>query len=279
MGCFIKMKDGVNIFVEDLNPEGRKSIVFLHGWPGNHSLFEYQLNVLPKLGYRCIAMDQRGFGNSDKPYYGYDYNTLSDDVRGVVEALDLHDFALAGHSTGGAIALRYMGRHRGCGVSKLVLIAAAAPSLIRRPNFPYGVERESIIQTIEDTYNDRPKMLRNFGDRFFFQHISEALSDWFFSLGLKASGWATAAVAETWIKEVLFKDLKAVNVPTLIIHGIHDEIVPFELAEIQNRMIRDSILIPMEFSGHGAFYEQKEEFNDILVKFLEGRLSFNTKTN
>ena len=272
MGCFIKLKDGVNIFVEDLNPKGKKTIVFLHGWPGDHNLFEYQLDKLPGMGYRCIGIDQRGFGQSDKPYCGYDYNTLADDVRGVVEALDLHDFILAGHSTGGAIAVRYMGRHGGYGVSKLVLIAAAAPSLIRRPNFPYGVDKEGILQTIQDTYNDRPKMLRNFGDRFFFQHISQAFSDWFFSLGLKAAGWATAAVAETWIKEVLFRDLEAVRVPTLIMHGIHDKIVPFELAEIQNRMIKNSILIPFEFSGHGVFYDQKDEFNDILVKFIENRL-------
>lgn len=273
MGYFIRMKDGVNIFVQVLNPQGKKTIVFLHGWPGNHNLFEYQLDKLPKLGYRCIGIDQRGFGQSDKPFHGYDYNTLADDVRGVVEALDLHDFILAGHSTGGAIAVRYMGRHNGYGVSKLVLIAAAAPSLIKRPNFPYGVSKESILQTIEDTYNDRPQMLRNFGDKFFFKHTSKAFSDWFFQLGLQAAGWATAAVAETWIKEVLFMDLESIRVPTLIIHGIHDKIVPFELGEIQKRMIKNSVLIPFEFSGHGSFYNQKDEFNDIMVKFIENRLN------
>lgn len=272
MGYFVRMRDGVNIFVQDLNPQSGKTIVFLHGWPGSHELFEYQLDKLPKSGYRCVAIDQRGFGQSDKPFFGYDYNTLADDVRGVVGALNLHDFILAGHSTGGAIAARYMGRHNGYGVSKLVLIAAAAPSLIKRPNFPYGVDRESILQTIEDTYNDRPKMLRNFGDRFFFRFISQAFSDWFFRLGLQAAGWATAAVAETWINEVLFTDLESIRVPTLIIHGIHDKIVPFELGEIQHEMIRNSVLLPMEFSGHGSFYDQKDEFNEILVKFIENIL-------
>ncbi|NLY42614.1 MAG: alpha/beta hydrolase [Clostridiaceae bacterium] len=268
MGYYVKVNN-VNIYVEDLNPESKKTILFLHGWPANHNLFEYQFNKLPQLGYRCIGIDTRGFGKSDKPFFGYDYNTLSDDVRGVVETLGLRDFTLAGHSTGGAIAVRYMGRHKGYGVAKLVLIAAAAPSLIKRPGFPYGIDQETVLQIIEGTYNDRPKMLKDFGDRFFFQHTSQAFSDWFFQLGLQAAGWATAAVARTWINEVLFADMEAIHVPTLIIHGIHDKIVPFQLGEIQHRMIRKSILIPFEFSGHGSFYDQKEKFNGLLVRFME----------
>lgn len=173
MGYYVNVNN-VNIYVEDLNPECKKAILFLHGWPGNHNLFEYQFNKLPKLGYRCIGIDIRDFGKSDKPFYGYDYNTLSDDVRGVVEAL-----------------------------------------------------------------------------------------------GLQAAGWATAAIAKTWIKEVLFADMEAIYVPTLIIHGIHDEVVPFQLGEVQHRMIRNSRLVPLEFSGHGSFYDQRDEFNGLLVKFIE----------
>lgn len=268
MGQYVNVNN-VKIFVEDLNPKGRKTIVFLHGWPGDHTLFEYQFDKLPKLGYRCVGLDTRGFGMSDKPFDGYDYDTLSDDVRGVVEYLGLRNFTLAGHSTGGAIAARYMGRHKGYAVSKLVLIAAAAPSLIRRPNFPYGSDREGILQMIEDTYNDRPAMLRDFGNKFFFQHTSEAFSDWFFNIGLKAAGWATAEVAQTWLNEVLFTDLKSIQVPTLIIQGIHDKIVPQHLSEIQHKMIENSKLELLKFSGHGCFYDQKDEFNDLLVKFVE----------
>jgi len=234
MGYYVTMKDNVKIYVEDLNPQCKGAILFLHGWPGNHNLFEYQFNKLPQLGFRCIGMDTRGFGKSDKPFYGYDYDTLSDDVRGVVEALGLKNFILAGHSTGGAMAARYMKRHKGYGVAKLVLIAAAAPSLIKRPNFPYGVTKEAILQIIDDTYKDRPQMLKNFGDSFFFQHVSQAFADWFFQLGLEAAGWSTAAVANSWIREVLFDDLLAIHVPTLIIHGIHDQVVPFELGQIQH---------------------------------------------
>lgn len=269
MGYYIKVETNVKIYVEDLNPEGKETILFIHGWPGSHKLFEYQFDQLPKEGYRCIGIDTRGFGNSDKPWIGYDYDTLSDDVRCVIDTLGLHDITLAGHSTGGAIAIRYMARHKGHGVSKLALFAAAAPSLIKRPNFPYGLDEETVVELIQGTYADRPKMLQDFGDIFFYQHITRAFSDWFFQLGLQASGWATAAIANTWINEVLFYDLGEINVPTLIIHGIHDKVVPFQLGEIQNKSIKNSKLIPFNFSGHASFYDQKDKFNRELVKFVE----------
>jgi len=269
LGYYVRVESNVKIYVEDLNPEGKKTILFLHGWPGNHKLFEYQFNELPKMGYRCIGIDTRGFGDSDKPYGGYDYNRLSDDVRCVVNALKLDNFTLAGHSTGGAIAIRYMARHKGYGVAKLALFAAAAPSLIKRPNFSYGLEKEVVNKIIEGTYNDRPKMLRDFGDIFFFQYISQGLSEWLFQLGLQAAGWATASIAKTWLDEVLFADLGTIKVPTLIIHGIHVKVVPFPLGEIQKQGIRNSKLIPFEYSGHASFYDQRDKFNEELMRFIE----------
>lgn len=263
------VESNVKIYVEDLNPEGKNTILFLHGWPGNCNLFEYQFNQLPKMGYRCIGIDTRGFGKSDKPYGGYDYDRLADDVKCVVNALKLQDFTLAGHSTGGAIAIRYMARHKGHGVSKLALFAAAAPSLIKRPNFPYGLEKEEVTKIIQGTYSDRPKMLSDFGDIFFFQYITKPFSDWFLQLGLQAAGWATAAIAETWIKEVLFSDLAEINVPTLIIHGIHDKVVPFPLGKVQNQLIKNSKLVPFELSGHASFYDQRDKFNEELMGFIE----------
>lgn len=269
MGYYILVEPDVKIFVEDVNPDGNKTILFLHGWPGSHKLFEYQFDQLPKQGYRCIGIDTRGFGNSDKPWSGYDYDRLSDDVGCVIDILKLHDIILAGHSTGGAIAIRYMARHKGHGISKLALFAAAAPSLIKRPDFPYGLDKEVALQIIQGTYTDRPKMLRDFGDMFFYKHITEAFSDWFFQLGLQAAGWATAAIANTWIEEVLFSDLETITVPTLILHGIHDKVVPFTLAEAQQQGIKNSKLVPLKYSGHGSFYDQRDKFNDELTKFIE----------
>ncbi len=270
MGYYINVEPKVKVYCEDLNPQGRKTIVFLHGWPGSHELFEYQFNHLPKLGYRCIGPDQRGFGLSDKPFDGYDYNRLSDDVRCVMETLGLHDVTLVGHSTGGAIAVRYMARHREYGVSKLVLCSAAAPSLIKRPYFPYGQTREAVVNIIRGTYQDRPNMLRDFGDIFFYQQVSQPLKDWLFRLGLMAASWATAKIANTWLdEEGLFYDLGTIRVPTLIIHGIHDEVCYFPLGEAQNRLIKNSRLIPFKNSGHASFYEERSKFNMELRRFIE----------
>ncbi|OPJ60163.1 alpha/beta fold hydrolase [Clostridium chromiireducens] len=269
MGYYVKVEPDVKIYVEDLNEGAEKTILFIHGWPGSHKLFEYQFDVLPKLGYRCIGVDTRGFGDSDKPYKGYNFDRMSDDIRCIIDTLSLKDITLAGHSNGGGIAVRYMARHKGHGVSKLALIAAVSPSLIKRPDFPYGLDKETVEQIIKGTYNDRPNMLRGFGDMFFYQHITEAFSDWFFQLGLQAAGWATAAVANAWIDEVFFSDLEKIDVPTLIMHGIHDKIVPFELGQIQEKMISNSKLLAFKFSGHAVFYDQKKEFNEELIKFIE----------
>ncbi len=268
MGYYIKVEQNVNIYCEDLNPVGKKTMVFLHGWPGDHRLFEYQFNQLPKMGYRCIGLDQRGFGLSDKPFNGYDYNRLSDDVRCVMEALNLNHVTLVGHSTGGAIAVRYMARHKEYGVSRLVLCGAAAPSLIQRPYFPYGQTKEAVIDIIKGTYNDRPNMLRGFGKLFFYQKVSDPLKDWLFYLGLVAASWATADIANTWLdEEGLFQDLETIKVPTLILHGIHDQVCYFPLGKAQNKLIKNSRLIPFNDSGHALFYEQRDKFNMELSEF------------
>ena len=270
MGYYISVEPGVNIYVEDVNPKGGKTIFFIHGWPASHKLFEYQFDQLPKMGYRCIGMDIRGFGNSDKPCSGYSYDRLADDVRSVVEALGLQNFTLGGHSVGGAIAIRYMARRNGYGVSKLALFAAAAPSFTRRPDFPFGFTKEEADKIIQDTYNDRPKMLQGFGDIFFFQYTTSPFSDWFFQLGLQAAGYSTAEVVASLRDENLFSDLGKIHAPTLILHGTHDKICPFPFAQAQNEGIKNSKLVPFIYSGHGLFWEEREKFNKELTEFIEG---------
>jgi non-heme chloroperoxidase len=270
MGYYINVESDVYVYVEDINPSGRKTILFLHGWPGNHNLFEYQYNQLPKQGYRCIGLDMRGFGLSARPWHGYDYNRLSDDVRIVVEELRLDNFILGGHSTGGAIAVRYMARHQAFGVSGLALFAAAAPSLIKRSYYPYGLPRQAVIDIIQNTYTDRPQMLKEFGNMIFHNYVTPGLSEWIFDLGLQASSWGTAAVANTWLdEEGLFEDLRTINVPTLILHGLEDRVCLYPLAVTQQESIPNAKLVPFESCGHFLFYDQMEQFNSELLSFLD----------
>lgn len=263
----IKVEPGVNIYVNNINPLGRKTILFIHGWPLSHRAYEYQFNKLPAMGFRCIGIDTRGAGDSSKPYSGYDYNRLSDDVRIVVDTLKLKNFTLAGHSMGGATAIRYMSRHHGYGVSKLALFGAAAPSLTIRPDFPYGLPKEAVTKIVQSTYANHPQMLRDTAPMFFHKPITPALSDWFFQLGFESPGWATAQCAITFRDESLFSDLSKIQVPTLILHGIHDQVCLFPLAEAQRRAIRNSRLVPFENSGHSLFFEEQDKFNMELAQF------------
>lgn len=258
MGYFVNVEPEVNLYIEDLNPGGSKTIVFLHGWPFSHKQFEYQFDFLSSMGFRCIGIDWRGFGDSDKPVGGYNYGRLADDIRAVVNALQLDNFTLAGHSTGGAIGIHYMARHNGYGVSKLVLIDAAAPT---------GFTDDTAAKLLDETLNDRPKMLRGIIDTFFFQYISIPFSDWFFQIGLQAAGWSTAAIITLLRDQNLTADLQKITVPVLIIHGVHDKVIPFAQAEELHQKLRNSQLIPFQYSGHGAFWEERHKLNQLLLQF------------
>lgn len=260
MGYFVRVESDIKLYVEDLNPRGRKTIVFLHGWPLNHKQFEYQFDVLPKMGYRCIGIDWRGFGKSDKPISGYNFDQLADDIRSVVDALQLNDFTLAGHSTGGSIAIRYMARYNGYGVSNLVLIDAAAPT---------GFTTETANTLLAETLNDRPAMMRGVTETFFFQYITDPFSDWFVGLGLEAAGWSTAAIITTLRDERLDADLQKIVAPTVLIHGVHDKVIPFAQAQELNQKIRNSHLVPFQYSGHGPFWEERDKFNQLIMEFID----------
>lgn len=264
----IQVEQDVCVYVNDINPSGEKTIVFLHGWPANYRLFEYQYNILPLMGYRCIGIDTRGFGDSDKPWSGYEYNRLADDLYQVIWALNLQNVTLLGHSTAGAVAIRYMVRHGGFGISKLVLCAAAAPSLIQSPELPGGQNIEVVNKIISGAYRDRAQMLTDFGSIFFYSKVSSALLEWLFQMGLQAASWATIAISKDWIVEKLFDDLPKVQAPTLIMHGIHDQVCPYPLAIAQEKGIKNSRLITFENSGHGLFYDEMDKFNQELIQFV-----------
>lgn len=268
MGYYVPVEQSVRLYVEDLDPGQGQPIVFIHGWPLNHTMYEYQFDHLPRMGYRCIGIDLRGFGKSDRPWDGYSYNRLSDDIRLVLDTLQLEGATLVGFSMGGAISIRYMARHDGHRIAKLALLGAAAPVFTRRPDFPHGMTSEDVNKLIEGTYTDRPKMLEGFGDLLFARHVTEGIKRWIHHMGMEAAGHAIAKTAISLRDEDLRQDLAKIGVPTAIFHGVQDQICPFPLAQAMQAGIRGADLVPFFYSGHGLFYCEQEKLLRELISFL-----------
>ncbi|MCR8845013.1 alpha/beta hydrolase [Paenibacillus sp. SC116] len=267
MGYYVTVEKDVNVYVEDVGTG--TPVVLIHGWPVNHHMFEYQTSQLPKYGYRTIGIDLRGFGKSDRPWQGYSYDRMADDIYEVLEALRLKNVRLIGFSMGGAIAIRYMARHAGKRVSQLILVGAAAPAFTQRPGFPYGSTKAEIDDLLEQVDKDRPQLLTDFGKNFFAQPISDSFRNWFQLLGLEADSHATYETLKSLRDEDLRADLSKIHVPTAIFHGKLDKITPYPLAIVMNEGIKGSLLVPFEHSGHGSFYDEREKFNKELLSFLD----------
>lgn len=262
----------VQLHVEDWG-QGQP-VVFLHGWPLSHEMFEYQINQLGN-DYRCIMIDRRGFGQSDRPWAGYDYDTLADDLQAVFEELDLHNVVLVGFSMGGAEAIRYISRHGSNRIAKLVLLGAAAPRLLRTPTFEEGVEKSVFDGMIENAIEDRAAFMESFSKDFFGATIissplSSKLMDWFHGLTMKSSPRAFINCILTFSQADLSEELASIDVPTLIIHGTDDKIVPFDItAKILQAGIAGSQLIPYEDAPHGFFYTNWPQLNHDIATFIQ----------
>ncbi|QUE87376.1 alpha/beta fold hydrolase [Exiguobacterium alkaliphilum] len=221
-----------------------------------------------ELYYRYVGIDYRGYGKSDAPATGYDYATMASDVHMVVNGLGVKDFTLVGFSMGGAIAIRYAVDYPDDGLKKLVLAGAAAPVFTQRPDYPYGMTKEEVDALIQDTLQDRPKMLEGFGEIFFAKEHSKPMQNWFHHLSLVASSQGTIASAKALRDEDLRDDLQHVAVETLIIHGVHDKICPFEFAEEMEKGIPNARIERFEESGHGTVLDEMEKFNETLLRFI-----------
>lgn len=266
---YIDSADGVKIAVYDYNPCGNKTVFLVHGWPLSHKIFEYQIGPMVECGYRVVAIDLRGFGQSDAPACGYGFDQMADDIYKVVTCMKLSCFTLVGFSMGGAIALRYMRRHCGHGVKKLILLSAAAPSWTQRQGFPYGLSVDYVNQLICQASTDRPQLAYDFSHKqLFASPHSEAVKNWFEDIALSASGIGTVKSAYALRDEDGRADLNCVKVPTVIIHGEKDQVVSNELAMIQHRYIRNSKMYQLENSGHGIMYDELERFNQIFLNSL-----------
>lgn len=267
---YINSNDGTKIAVYDYNPCGQETVLLVHGWPLSHEIFEYQIEMLVNCGFRVVTLDLRGFGNSDSPSCGYDYNQMAKDLHMVVQSLGLKCFILGGFSMGGAVVLRYMKNFCGYGVKKLMLFAAAAPCFTKRPGFPYGVPRAEADQLICQARTDRPQLAETFSHKQLFAcPHSEAVKGWFQDIALSASGIGTVLSAVALRDEDGRKDLSAVHIPTAIFQGAKDQVVPADLTMIQFRSIPGARLYTLENSGHGIMYDELERFNACLMDFLK----------
>ena len=298
---YIEVSDNIFLHIRDWG-QGN-TIVFIPGWPLGHEMFEYQFTQLPQHRFRCIGISMRGFGKSSKPWGEYTYDVFADDLQSVLHSLALTNVTLVGFSMGGAIALRYMARHKGDRIANLVLCGAAAPSFTTRPGFPFGIEPGAVDSLIKLCFSDRAKLNADFGKILFkdSNSVSAQLLNWFQSLGMEASPHATAACLATLRDSDLREDIQSINVPTVLFHGLHDQICPFELAETLTAPtvamptggeamavgteamsagaeptaggIRGAKLIRFENSGHALFYEEREKFNAELMNFNEKKSS------
>ena len=265
---FINSTDNAKIAVYELNPNGEKKIVLVHGWPLSHKMFEYQIPTLLNANYRIITIDLRGFGNSDETSTGYNYDQFATDLYCVIYALNLWNFDLLGFSMGGAIVTQYMKMYQGYGVRKLCLLDAAVPSYCKLYTNPYGQSIEDTNHLIKLGLNDRPALNEYFGSIFFYKKPSKSFQEWFQNLNNSASGLGEMNSLVALRDENVWDDLKYINTPTGIFHGKEDKICPLGMAQIMNKNISNSILYPFEKAGHGAFYEVKDNVNKALIQFL-----------
>ncbi|MHB0976761.1 MAG: alpha/beta fold hydrolase [Candidatus Aquicultorales bacterium] len=257
--AFIKVERNAYSFVQDWG-SGRP-VFFLHGWPFSHRIFEYQMMKLAERGYRAVGMDIVGFGLSEKPWHGLDFDTWAKDVGKVLRSLNLRDVILAGFSMGGAICTRYLAMSNDRRVTKLALMGAAVPSIARGPE---GTEPANKV--IAGVQADQPKFVHDFIKDAFNTQISAEYQSWLDQIGVSASLRACVRGFEELRDRDLGSDLSAIEIPALVLHGRKDRVVPFSLGQEQERLLRNSTLVPFENSGHALFWDEKDK----LASELEG---------
>lgn len=249
-------------------------VILIHGWPLSKEMWEYQLESLVKAGLRVIAYDRRGFGKSDRPWSGYDYDSLTDDLRNLIQQLGLNDVTLVGFSMGGGEVARYFTRYGGENVSKVVLISSILPFMLKTEDNPEALEKEVADNMMNELKNDRIGFLENFGKQFFgvqlLKHpLSAPLLEYYRILGSMASARATQQCMISFGTTDFRKDAQAITVPTLIIHGDADKTVPIEISSHKAAsLIHNNKLLVYEGAPHGLFYTHRERLNLDLVSFI-----------
>ncbi len=265
----------VNLHVEDSGGDGRP-VVLVHGWPLSGASWSGQVPALTEAGYRVVTYDRRGFGRSDKPgdASGYDYDTLTGDLAAVLTGLDLSDVTLVGFSMGGGEVARYLGAHGSDRVHSAVFAAAIPPCLKLDDDHPDGALDDSTVRGYQDALVADPRGFLDGFTRNFFSaggemRVSEAQQQEALGLALQADVHAARECIRSWTTDFT-ADLAAITVPTLVIHGDSDGIVPFEKSgQRTQQQVAGSELHVVEGGPHGINTSHTEEFNRELLAFLQ----------
>ncbi len=266
---YIEVEKNVRLHVTDLG-EG-KPIVLIHGWPLSDAMYEYQYQYLSRKGFRVIGITLRGFGQSDKPYGKYDFDVFSDDIKVVLEKLNIQNAVLGGFSMGGAVVIHYVTKYNAAHISKLALFGAAAPSWKQREGSPYGISDADAEGLIKATMTSREDLIAGFGAAFPAKEgsISKNEEKWLEDINLQAWPYAITESITALRDLDLRPSLSKIKIPTAIFHGTQDKLCPFVFAEQLQQGIKNSFIVKFENSGHALFVEEADKFNTELEKFAK----------
>lgn len=271
---YLNTKDGTSIFYKDWGTG--QPIIFSHGWPLNSDSWESPMLFLATCGYRCIAHDRRGHGRSSQPWLGNDMDTYADDLAELIHTLKLDNVVLIGFSAGGGEITRYIGRHGTTNISKVALISAVPPLMLKTSDNPNGLPIKAFDEMRTLASDDRSQMYKDIASGPFFganrpkAKVSEGMMDSFWRQGMQASHKSTYDCIQAFSETDFTEDLKKFDMPTLILHGDDDQIVPIEAAALQSaKLVKDAELIIYEGAPHGLIDTHKHQLNKDLLKFIQ----------
>ena len=264
--------DGTVLYYKDWG--SGPAVVFSHGYPLSSDAWEYQMLFLSQNGFRVVAHDRRGFGRSSQPGRGYDYDTFADDLAALIDALDLNDVTLVGHSMGGGEVARYIGRHGEQRVSKAAFVGSVTPFLLQTDTNPHGAPAEVFAGMRAAVQADRAQWMKDVTIPYYSYnrpgaHVSEGVREEYWRQGM-ATGMLAATYAITAFSETDFRDdLAKITVPTLVVHGTDDQIVPIEISgNLTAATIKHARLLAYDGGSHGLLITQKDRLNADLLAFL-----------
>jgi len=274
-GSYITTQDGVQLYYKDWGPKDGPVVTFSHGWPLNSDSWESQMLFLANQGYRVIAHDRRGHGRSSQPWEGNDMDHYADDLATVINTLDLNDVTLVGFSTGGGEITRYIGRHGTDRVKKAALISAVPPMMLQTEDYPGGLPIEVFDGLRKASLDNRSQLYRDIASGPFFgfnrdgANVSQGLIDSFWVQGMQAGHKNTYDCIAAFSATDFRADLARFDVPTLIVHGDDDQIVPIDAsAHAAAELVQNAELIVYPGAPHGLTDTHKDRLNQDLLDFL-----------